>query len=101
MQFLSKFYIGYLFYSLIIILGLLCDKLSFGLGLGDLGMIIIFAGLLIFISAYVIWRVYLKKEVSYWDFVVIGIMLTILIYFTLSLTIWRGVEKPWNGNIFI
>jgi uncharacterized membrane protein YhaH (DUF805 family) len=88
-------------YSFLINLGIFLGYLSFGYGLGDLyGFIgniifIIIILLLIFIS-----RLTVIKRKSHQ--LMFSVILFLYICFTiLSLTVLRGSEQPWDGNLFI
>lgn len=77
-------------------------SLSFGLGLGDLAMLfmmiimLVVFGLLVFIKSK-------SKESdvkSVRVVIFVGMLLTLL-YFVLHVSILRGSENPWNGNLFV
>ena len=87
------------FYTLLIIL-MLSGKVTFGYGLGDLypfGVSIIF---------YVINCTYYFCNHKYFDehinLAVLNLLLLLgtIVYILLNVTIYRGVEYPWNGNLF-
>lgn len=98
---LNWLYIHSIVICTLITVGVLLGKLSFGLGLGDLGMLtaiilfLIVSGVLVFLKSK------FSKKLKKWN-LIIGILMIIgVIYFLLSITLWRGAEIPWNGNIFI
>lgn len=89
-----------LLYLLFVTIGVFNSCLTFGLGLGDLGMIMV----LIFLNLTIVVAYFIAKRKPTWIkgltvFKVTTVTLSI-IYFTLILTIWRGIEQPWNGNLF-
>jgi hypothetical protein len=89
-----------LVYLLLVTIGVFNSCLTFGHGLGDLGMLLI----LIFLNSIVISTYLILKRKPNWlkgltVFNSVTVFLSI-IYFTLSLTILRGAELPWNGNLF-
>lgn len=95
----------YLFVTTIILMigaGVMQGGLTFGHGLGDLGMIIIIP--LISIAWGIV--VYVKspyeerKAKTVRVLLLIGLLLTLL-YFILYISILRGGENPWDGSIFV
>jgi len=89
-----------LLYLVLVTIGVFNSCLTFGHGLGDLGMILILALLnLTLVAVYII----AKRNSNLIKILTVFNGLTAvlaIVYFTLSLTIWRGVELPWNGNLF-
>ena len=86
-----------LFQFAICTLGTLYKHIAFGWGLGDL----VWYGLMyfLFIIHFVLTIKGKLKPNSY--FKALTIIFTITTTFIcLRATIWRGVEYPWNGNIF-
>lgn len=98
---LNIIYLGYSVISLLILLGVLMGKLSFGLGLGDLGMLIISLVILILIGSFVFFKRRFTEKIKSWNWIISVVILLIVIYLILSLSLWRGVEYPWNGNLFL
>lgn len=98
---LNIIYLIYSVFYLLIILGVLTGKLSFGLGLGDLGILMALIIIVLIIGVLVGVKKRGQKIVIRWNFFVLAIMILTLIYFLLSLTLWRGAEIPWDGRIFI
>jgi len=92
---------GYL--TLITILTL-NNNIAFGGGLGDITYLIVSGFLAIshFIIILIIYRIQ-KEELNLKTFLyVIGSMfLLTAIWLTWSFTFGRGIEYPWNGNIFL
>lgn len=86
--------------SFILVVGVFKTEMTFGLGLGDLGMLFV----LVLINLVVILINYLKKkikiDIKYFNVLNICIIIATIIYFSLVLTIWRGSERPWNGDLF-
>ncbi len=82
-------------------LGVWNSKISFGAGLGDVAYLIMYFLSLIPVGAYVGFKLITNKRYIILHFLVILYMLISIIYVGLSLTIWRGGEIPWNGNIFL
>ncbi|CAN5373072.1 hypothetical protein BH09BAC1_BH09BAC1_15760 [soil metagenome] len=86
---------------LLIFFGWLLGIFSFVRGLGDLGMAITLVGIYVFVTALMI----VKRKVSRYEHginvCIIIIELTIVIYYLLALSILRGPELPWNGEIFV
>lgn len=101
MLFMVLAYQVFLFYSLLITIGVFIGKLSFGQGLGDLGMLFILflvASLLVLIIGYTKRKTTndSQEKLIVWLFIFL-----VSIFFTLHLTIWRGVELPLDGKLFI
>lgn len=81
--------------------GVLLEKLSFGLGLGDLGMLIAILLFLIVSGVLVFLKSKFSKKIKKWNLIIGVLMIIGIVYFLLSITIWRGAEIPWDGNMFI
>lgn len=96
-KFIIYTFYAYLFFLLLILIGVLAGKLSFGLGLGDIGMIIV--SLVLAVLGGLV--VYHRLKLGYWNIFIALFFIGILIYLFLSLTFLRGAENPWNGNVFI
>lgn len=83
---------------ILIIIGIIFDKLSFGLGLGDIGMLIIL--FVVLFIPLLFFKLFLGKSICY-DAIYLIIILMINMYLLLHLTFLRGDEQLWDGNIFI
>ena len=75
------------------LVGNLLGFLSFGYGLGDLGMLLYLFGWAILLRLLVYLRKYIETGAPYYNLLLTTIMAGILSYFILSLTIWRGAEN--------
>ena len=76
---------------------ILIGKITFGQGLGDFYYLILLL-LLLIVFVYIFLK-NSKKKRSLPLFVSI-IQFLIIALFILKITIWRGIEYPWNGFIF-
>ena len=87
--------------NLLVILGSLTDKIRFGHGLGDLAYIGIIS-CAICVVGFFQYRGLLRDSSlsSTGDKILFAFCVLFLIFVCLKITIWRGVEYPWNGNIF-
>ena len=94
-------YILYILVSALISLGVLKGVLSFGLGLGDLGMLGALLFSLIIVSFGFYFRGFIGSKINFWNSLIVLFMITSLIYFALSITVCRGNENPWNGSLII
>lgn len=74
-------------------------KLAFGNGLGDLAILMIVAAFwfLATVFRFAIMRDRQSKPLSVTFTIAV---LLFIAYMSLQLTLWRGVEHPWNGQIF-
>lgn len=92
-------YILVVIYSILVVILVMIGKLSFGHGLGDLYYII---ELVIFLC-FIILLNSIKHKINYsfFKYFILLLSVIIILYFSLKLTIYRGVEKPWDGNVFI
>lgn len=91
---------GFLF-TLLVTAGVLNHNLSFGYGLGDLGMAL---SLIIFnFLSFILY--FLGNKFRMVDHFLFGVnlffTLSAVVYYSLCLTVYRGAEYPWNGSIFI
>lgn len=94
----------FLFFKVVVILiiaGNIMGFLSFGYGLGDLGMLLYLFGWAILLRLLVYLRKYIEAGAQYYNILLTVIMAAILSYFILSLTIWRGAENRWDGSLFV
>jgi hypothetical protein len=96
-KFICYMFYLYLFFFILILAGVLMGKLSFGLGLGDIGIIVV--NIVVVILGGL--GVYYRLKLGSWNILIALFFMAILIYLLLSLTFLRGVENPWDGNIFI
>ena len=73
-------------------------KLSFGLGLGDLVMSIFLSicTSILLIMYFLESHINRKMKVT-----VLLITAAIIVYTILALSVWRGIEQPWDGSFFI
>lgn len=78
---------------ILILLGVLLEKLSFGVGLGDLFYVVI--GLILVVVSCFLFFVFPTKRK--W---ILMFMFVCLLYYLMALTIFRGAEFPWDGNLF-
>lgn len=72
-------------------------KITFGQGLGDMFYVILLMSLMIF------YAVVLYKNIQgriNQQIILSVVSILFIILFTLKMTIYRGIEYPWNGNIF-
>lgn len=87
--------------SFLIVIGVYKMGMTFGHGLGD-AILLLF---LIALNGFVFLLHFIKKRFFPKSFflsvsIILVVILTI-IYYLLRLTIWRGGEQPWNGELFI
>jgi hypothetical protein len=86
----------YLIWTISTLILIFSGKVTFGHGLGDLFYLILLTILQIFFGYLFYLNIKWRKKIQ----VVISLLLIIIvILFTLKMTIWRGIEYPWNGNI--
>jgi hypothetical protein len=93
--FLNLLFIVFITHIFLIFYGLIKGVLSFGYGLGDIYYLV----LLLILFLIIVW-IRIKAKGRNVLFITL-IMFAILILIALKLTIWRGPEFKWNGNIFI
>lgn len=81
-------------WSVLLILGcfVFSGKVRFGYGLGDIiyGFFLIIVSFVGFVLTF---KVMDKKSVAFFSFFIFGIVL-------LLITVLRGSESPWDGNVF-
>jgi hypothetical protein len=91
----------YFLFCIIVSVGILKGILTFGLGLGDLVML----GALLFCLIITIFGIYYKRyfvtKLKYWNNLIIVFEVLSMLYFLLSMSVWRGSEYPWNGKFLI
>lgn len=89
-------------YQIIILFLSLSGSVTFGSGLGDLGIILVYSIIILILSIFN--RIALKKEKQNGSrilpFISIGFCFIAALTLTLYFTIWRGSEYPWNGELF-
>lgn len=78
--------------------GVVSGRLTFGHGLGDAFYLMSAACLVIFIV--VLKLLSRKSEVKLFNGLLVFLMLVIFTYFSLKLTLLRGPEFRWNGELF-
>jgi|SRR5689334_9512635 len=94
------FYI-YLIWAICVVYFNLTGHVGFGHGLGDLYYLITLA-FLTAIAVIFFFRITKGREVNITIiYIYLCYLLAILIAFSLKLTLFRGAEFPWNGEIFI
>lgn len=87
-------------YLLLVTIGVFSSCLTFGHGLGDIGMIIILTFInLITLSIFLVVKRQKKWNIKYMIMNLL-IVATSIVYFTISLTTGRGTEYLWDGNFF-
>jgi hypothetical protein len=86
----------YLIWTISILILIFSGKATFGQGLGDLLYLILLTILQIFFCY--LFYLNIKGRINF-PLVISLLLIIIVILFTLKMTIWRGIEYPWNGNI--
>lgn len=92
-------YFIYLLWMLFIAFNL--NNITFGHGLGDIFFYIILSIAFLLISIYMIINIMRNISIDLYYTLATGIMVIIMIYFTLHATYLRGSEYSWNGSVFI
>ena len=91
-------YIVYTIVSIFIVSRILLGYLSFGYGLGDIMYLIITAILWVIITILVLIN---RKTVKISSLAILTLTMIICIIFLISkITIFRGPEYRWNGDLF-
>lgn len=87
----------YLVWTIVILTLIFCGKVTFGQGIGDFFYLVI-----LIVSQIVFGYLFFKSLRNKIDLSIVIPVLQIIIVllFTLKMTIWRGIEYPWNGNVF-
>ena len=94
----NVFSILFLVWILSMLTLILCGKVTFGHGIGDLLYLFL---LVIFLIVFLFFFFSnLKRKIKMPILISFLTFLIIMLLFTLKMTIWRGVEYPWNGQIF-
>jgi hypothetical protein len=97
---LNVIFYCYLVLTVCIVVLNLKAKITFGRGLGDVFYLIELIVISI-IMAVAFFKVKKHTENKFAVMLMCSIMLLTIIFFLLKLTIWRGAEYIWNGNIFL
>lgn len=93
----------FIIYQVVILLLVFGGSITFGGGLGDLGMVIVYGVVILILVSLNIWairreKLYGSKLLLYLSF---SFGLLAVLTMTLYFTIWRSSEYPWNGNVFV
>ena len=91
------FSIIYFIWTTAMLILILKGKVTFGHGLGDFFYLILLLILLI-VFAYLFF-LNMKKKISL-PIIISFIQVVIIVLFMLKMTVWRGIEYPWNGSVF-
>lgn len=97
---LNVIFFCYLVWTICIIVLNLNANITFGRGLGDIFYLIELIVISI-ILAVAFFKVKKHTENKFAVMLLCIIMVLTIIFFLLKLTIWRGAEYIWNGNIFL
>lgn len=92
----DKKIIAFVFFEVIfilLILGVVFGKLSFGVGIGDVFYVVV--GLLVVSLLGILFFSFPRKRK--W---ILLFMFACLLYYVLVLTVLRGAEFPWDGSLF-
>ena len=96
-RFSSTFCFLYFIWTIAILTGIFNGKITFGQGIGDFFYLVLLIILQIAFAYY--FFINNKKENNLPTFIFL-FQVIVIILFTLKMTIWRGIEYPWNGSIF-
>ncbi len=94
MNFKPIAYILFSIWTSLVAIGILMGRLSFGKGIGDT-VYLIFLIIVFLICTYIHFKKVLPEKILRF------ILIAIMVLLTLKLSIYRGMENPWNGSIFI
>jgi hypothetical protein len=86
----------YLIWTISILILIFNGKVTFGQGLGDLFYLILVIILQIFFGY--LFYLNIKGRMNF-PLIISLLLIIIVTLFTLKMTIWRGIEYSWNGNI--
>jgi hypothetical protein len=86
----------YLIWTISILILIFGGKVTFGQGVGDLFYLILLT--ILQISFGYLFYLNIKGRINF-PLVISLLLIIIVILFTLKMTIWRGIEYPWNGDI--
>ncbi len=87
----------YFIWTSIILTLIFNGKIVFGQGIGDMFYVILLVILQI-IFGYIFF-LNIKKKVTL-PLIVTILLIVCVLLFTLKMTIYRGIEYPWNGSVF-
>ena len=93
----KSLYLLYLVLTILIVSFVIKGRLTFGVGLGDLFYLV----LIIISDIFIIGYYFIRHKKPKWEKYIIIIFTLFLFFMLLNLTIWRGLEYPWNGKFFI
>ena len=91
----------YLFWVSLVISLSLKGSIVFGHGLGDLYYLIRLVLLTVVSLVFYVWiskKNFSNKGIIY---IFLVYLITIIVYFCLKLTLFRGAEYPWDGKLFM
>jgi hypothetical protein len=91
----------YFLFCIIVSVGILKGILTFGLGLGDLVMLGALLFCLIITILGISYRWYFVSKLKYWNNLIMVFEVLSILYFLLSMSLWRGSEYPWNGKFLM
>ena len=87
----------FLLFSILLVFGIVSEVISFGSGLGDIGMLLIsmlFA--VVFLILY-----FFKSKISNFTWNIITLCIySLILYFVLQFSLFRGPENSWDGKVF-
>ncbi len=95
----SVTYIIYTLVSILIISGDLFGSVTFGYGLGD--WLYVVAAISIWIAISIIVLIKRRKSEGIIQLVITAVMIIVTVYLVLKVTLFRGLEYGWNGDLFI
>lgn len=84
-------------WTLIMLIFIFSGKIVFGQGMGDMGYVVLLV-ILQTIFGYVFF-LNIRSKIGFPLLMTILLVVCVLL-FTLKMTIYRGLEYPWNGNVF-
>lgn len=98
---LNILFFCYLAWAICVIALNLNANIAFGKGLGDSFYLLILLILSVIYS--IVYFKFFKKNTgnNYTVILFCAILIITVSYFFLKLTIWRGAEYPWNGELFL
>lgn len=82
--------------TILLALSFFNGKITFGYGLGDFVHWIIY--IISFVLFFILSRLFKAKEA--YIKLILSLWILTLISFVLLVTVFRGAEYPWNGNLF-
>jgi len=92
----------FIIYQIIILFLVFGSSITFGNGLGDLGMIMVYGIVLLILITLNIWAIRKEKLNGSRFLLYLSFCFGLISVLTLTLyfTIWRGPEYPWNRKVF-